>query len=204
MNVLIILIGAIVIFSVMAFSQTTLLYRYQFNAYQIIHRKQYIRLISHGFLHGSWTHLLVNMFVLYSFGRAVIYHLNYEFQGRGVIMFLLLFFSSLIFSSLYSLFKEKDNPHYNAIGASGAVSAVVFASIFFSPYSMLYLFMAIPIPGIVFGIGYLIYSRVMSQKNVDNIGHDAHFWGAVFGFIFPILYKPSLFIDFIHELIPFL
>ncbi len=72
MNILIILIGAIVIFSVMAFSQTTLLYRYQFNAYQIIHRKQYIRLISHGFLHGSWTHLLVNMFVLYSFGRAVI------------------------------------------------------------------------------------------------------------------------------------
>ncbi len=204
MNVLIILIGAIVIFSVMAFSQTTLLYRYQFNAYQIIHRKQYIRLISHGFLHGSWTHLLVNMFVLYSFGRAVIFHLNQAFPGRGIVLFLLLFFSSLVFSSLYSLFREKDNPHYNAIGASGAVSAVVFASIFFSPYSMLYLFMAIPVPGIVFGIGYLIYSRIMAQRNVDNIGHDAHFWGAVFGFIFPILYKPSLFIDFIHELIPFL
>ena len=107
MNILLILIGAIVVFSVMAFSQSTLLYRYQFNAYQIIHRKQYIRLISHGFLHGSWTHLLVNMFVLYSFGRAVIYHFNYAFPGRGTVMFLLLFFSSLIFSSLYSLLKKK-------------------------------------------------------------------------------------------------
>ncbi|MCW3805021.1 rhomboid family intramembrane serine protease [Plebeiibacterium marinum] len=204
MNVLIILIAAIIIISATAFSQTTLLYRYQFNAYQIIHRKQYIRLISHGFLHGSWTHLLVNMFVLHSFGRAVIYHLNDNFEGRGIPMFLLLFFSSLIFSSLYSLIKEKDNPHYNAIGASGAVSAVVFTSIFFSPYSLLYIFFAIPVPGIVFGVAYLIYSRVMAQRNVDNIGHDAHFWGAVFGFIFPILYKPSLFIDFINKLMPFL
>ena len=64
--------------------------------------------------------------------------------------------------------------------------------------------MVVPVPGIVFGIGYLIYSRVMAQRNIDNVGHDAHFWGAVFGFIFPLLYKPSLFLDFIHELIPFL
>ncbi len=204
MNVLIILIGAIVIISVTSFSQPSIFDKYKFNAYQIMHRKEYIRIISHGFLHGSWTHLLVNMFVLYSFGDAVIFYFDEAFPGRGVVMFLLLFFAGLVFSSLYSLFKEKDNIYYNAVGASGAVSAVVFASIFFAPYSKLYLFLAIPIPGIVFGVLYLIYSRIMSKKNLDNVGHDAHFWGAVFGFIFPIIYKPSLFIDFINELIPFI
>ena len=169
-----------------------------------MHRKEYIRLISHGFLHGSWPHLLVNMFVLYSFGQAVIYYFNVEFPGRGIVMFLLLFFSGLVFSSLYSLFKEKDNHYYSAVGASGAVSAVVFASIFFHPYNPLYLmFIPIPIPGIIFGVLYLVYSKIMSQKNIDNIGHDAHFWGAVFGFLFPIIYRPSLFIDFLQKLITF-
>ncbi len=203
MNALLILIAAIVIISVTAFSQPHIMQKYQFNAFQIVRRKEYIRLISHGFLHSGWAHLLVNMFVLFSFGKAVIYYLDREFPGRGLIMFFILFFAALIFSSLYSLVKHKDNPYYNAIGASGAVSAVVFTSIFFSPYSMLYIFFAIPIPGIVFGIGYLIYSRVMAHKGMDNIGHDAHFWGAVFGFIFPILYKPSLFMEFIHQLFPF-
>ncbi|MGQ1786590.1 MULTISPECIES: rhomboid family intramembrane serine protease [unclassified Saccharicrinis] len=204
MNVLIILIGAIVIVSATAFSQPHIFDKYKFNAYQIIHRKEYIRLLSHGFIHGSWTHLLINMFVLYSFGNAVIYYFNQVFPGRGIVMFLILFFAGLVFSSLYSLFKEKDNPYYSAVGASGAVSAVVFTSIFFAPYAKLYLFLAIPIPGIIFGVAYLVYSRVMAQRNVDNVGHDAHFWGAVFGFVFPIIYKPALFIDFIHELIPFL
>ena len=204
MNVLFILIGVIVLFSAAAFKQPSLMGRFQFNAYQIVKRKEYVRLVSHGFLHGSWSHLLVNMFVLYSFGGVVIGELEDAFPHRGIVMFLLLFFSALIFSSLYSLFKERDNPYYDAIGASGAVSAVVFASIFFAPYNMLYLYFAIPIPGVVFGIVYLIYSKMMSQKNVDNVGHDAHFWGAVYGFIFPIIYKPSLFIDFIHKLLSFL
>lgn len=204
MSVLYILIGIIVMSSATAFSQPLLVAKYRFNAFQILRKKEYIRLISHGFLHGSWSHLLINMFVLYSFGRVVIWELENAFPNRGIIMFLLLFFSALIFSSLYSLFKEKDNPYYSAVGASGAVSAVMFASIFFAPYNKLYLYMAIPIPGVVFGIVYLIYSKVMAQKNIDNVGHDAHFWGAVFGFIFPMLYKPSLFINFIYELVPFL
>ncbi len=204
MNVLVILIGVIVVISATAFSQPKIFNKYKFSPYQIIHRKEYIRLVSHGFLHGSWTHLLINMFVLYSFGHAVINYFDFFFPGRGQVMFLLLFFAALIFSSLYSLFKEKDNIYYSAVGASGAVSAVLFTSIFFAPYSLLYLFAIIPIPGIVFGIAYLIYTKIMAQKNIDNIGHDAHFWGAVFGFIFPIIYKPSLFMHFIHELLPFL
>ncbi len=203
MNLFYVLIGAIVIISILAFRNSTLMYKYQFNAYQIVHRKEYIRLISHGFLHADGMHLFINMFVLYSFGRYLIFDFDQHFGGRGIVMFMILFFAALVFSSLYSLFQHKDNPHYNAIGASGAVSAVVFATIFFHPYDILRLYGILPLPAIVFGIGYLVYSKVMSKKNMDNVGHDAHFWGAVFGFIFPLLYKPALFLDFIERLWPF-
>lgn len=202
MNISIIIIIAISLVSIAGFSQPELIYRYQFNAWQIKHRKEYIRLISHGFFHGSWGHLLINMFVLWSFGRAVIHYFRISLPGNSNLMFLLFFFTALVASSLYSLAKEKDNYNYNAIGASGAVSAVVFASILYNPYGIIYLYF-IPMPGILLGVGYLIYSRIMSQRNQDNIGHDAHFWGAVYGFIFPLLFNPGLIQHFFSELLTF-
>ncbi len=200
MNVSIIIIIVISFISIAGFSQPELVYRYQFNAWQIKHRKEYLRLISHGFFHGSWMHLLLNMFVLYSFGHNVIYYFMTSLPGNSNILFLLFFFSAIVVSSTYSYIKEKDNYNYNAIGASGAVSAVVFASILYDPFGIIYLYF-IPVPGIILGIGYLVYSRVMAQKNVDNIGHDTHFWGAVYGFIFPVILNPSLLARFANELL---
>jgi len=104
-------------------------------------------------------------------------------------------------SSIVSLVKHKDNPNYNALGASGAVSAVVFACIFFAPLEEILFFGVIPVPGILFGIGYLWYSWYMGKKNVDNVGHDAHFYGAIFGFIFPLILRPELIHQFIYQLI---
>ena len=202
MNISIVIIIAISLISIAGFSQPELVYRYQFNAWQIKHRKEYIRIISHGFFHGGWSHLLINMFVLWSFGDAVIHYFNRTLPGNSNLMFIVFFFSALVVSSLYSFAKEKDNYNYNAIGASGAVSAVVFASILYNPYGTIYLYF-IPIPGIILGVGYLIYSRVMSNRNQDNIGHDAHFWGAVYGFIFPLLFNPSLISHFFSELLLF-
>jgi len=202
MNISIVIIIAISLISIAGFSQPELIYRYQFNAWQIKHRKEYIRIISHGFFHGGWGHLLINMFVLWSFGDAVIHYFNRTLPGNSNVMFIVFFFSALVVSSLYSFVKEKDNYNYNAIGASGAVSAVVFASILYNPYGTIYLYF-IPIPGIILGVGYLIYSRVMSSRNQDNIGHDAHFWGAVYGFIFPLLFNPSLIGHFFSELLLF-
>ena len=89
---------------------------------------------------------------------------------------------------------------YNAVGASGAVSAIVFASIFFAPMSKLLVFGILPLPAILFGILYLGYSYYMSKKSVDNVAHDTHFWGAVFGFIFPMLIKPELYNVFLSQL----
>lgn len=198
--VIIIIISGISIF---AFSRPDILGKLQFNAWQIVHRKEIYRIFSYGLVHGSWIHLLINMFVLFSFGRVVLHYFDQTFTSGTEIRYLILFVSAIIVSTIPTLKKEKDNPHYNAVGASGAVSAVVFTSILFTPYTPVYLFGIIPIPGIIFGVLYIIYSKYMAGKNVDNIGHDAHYYGALYGLIFPILYKPQLAINFFHKLLDF-
>ncbi len=200
-SILIFLIAATVIVSAKAFQDRSLFYKLMFNAYQAVHRKEYFRLLSHGLVHGDWMHLLVNMFVLFSFGRNLVTYFEHYLGINGSIGLLVFYLLALPVSSLFSLLKEKENPMYNAVGASGAVSAVVFACIFFDPWNLLYFFGVIPIPGIVFGIGYLYYSYRMGKQNNDNIGHDAHFWGALFGFSFPIIVKPSSIFIFLDQLI---
>lgn len=199
MVLLIILVTAIV--SVVAFQQRELFHRYNFNAYQIVHRKQWYRLITHAFLHVDWMHLIVNMIVFYSFGRALTYYFSWIFARNQILLFLGVYLGGVVVSSLYSLIKEKDNYNYNAVGASGGVAAVTFACIFFEPMQKVYFFALLPIPGILFALLYLAYSYYMSKKNIDNIGHDAHFYGALYGFIFPILLKPELINRFIEKLL---
>ena len=194
------LVIVISLVSAMSFSQRDTLNQLQFNAYKIIHRHQYYRILTHAFVHAGWEHLVVNMIVLYSFGAIVEQYFQINFGSIGTTYYLILFFGSVIFSTLLSLYKQKDNPYYNAVGASGAVSAVLFTAIFFQPWAPIYFFGILPIPGIIFGGLYLYYSYYMSTKKSDNIGHDAHFLGAIFGFIFPILLRPELFKDFINVL----
>jgi membrane associated rhomboid family serine protease len=189
MTLIIVLITSIV--SVMAFSRPELMIRLQFNPYQVYHRRQYYRLLTHALLHADWVHLFINMFVLFSFGNAIeIYFGQLEASGvtrYPVLLYLLLYTGAVVVSSLTTLFKHKDNHWYNSVGASGGVSAVIFTSIFFAPWQNLLLYAIIPIPGVVFGILYLAYSHYMSKKASDNINHDAHFIGAVFGLFFPLL-----------------
>lgn len=202
MNVILILIGAIAVTSYLGFQKSELMYRYQFNAWQIVHRREYHRLFTHGFFHGSWTHLIVNMLVLWSFSNVVLSYFA-ALSGSPQLLYVLFFVTALVVSSLYSLARHKNNYNYNAIGASGAVSAVVFTSIFFDPYNPIYLFAIVPIPGILFGVLYLWYSYYMSKKESDLIGHDAHFWGAVYGFVFPIVFWPRLLPYFFSRLLDF-
>ncbi len=197
------IIGVTVLISYLAFQNPELMSKLQFNAAQIIHRKEYYRLVSHAFIHANWSHLGVNMLVLYFFGRNIETYFDYYFGRSANAYFVLLYFGGILASNIWSLAKNRNNYYYNAVGASGAVSAVLFASIFFDPWNLLYFFAIIPIPGIVFAIGYLFYSYYMSKKKNDNVAHDAHFLGAVFGFIFPILLKPSLFDKFIDNLFSF-
>ncbi len=193
-----IIIAITVIISATAFNQTELLYRYQFNAFQVIKRGQWYRILTHGFLHANWNHLIMNMFVLYFFGSSLEKYFDH-YLGSSTFYFIALYICSIIFSSLYDLKKYSNDYNYNALGASGATSAIVFATIFFNPWHELYVFF-IPIPGIIFGVLYLAYSYHMNKKQVDNIGHSSHFYGAVFGFLFPILIKPELFSLFLQKL----
>lgn len=189
------------IFSILAFSRRELMYKFQFNPYQVFHRKEWYRIFTHAFLHADYSHLIINMIVLYSFGRAIEMFFPYYLGGSAILYFFLLYFGGVVISSLFTLVKHRNNPDYNAVGASGAVSAVVFASVFFSPLDKILFFGILPMPGILFGVFYLAYSYYMSRKKVDNIGHDAHFWGAVYGFIFPVLVKPDLIQVFIFQLL---
>lgn len=187
--------------SVLAFYNPQLLERLQFNAYAIRHQRQGWRFLSYGLVHAGWAHLAINMFVLWSFGRIVFEMYGYYFGAKGILYFLLLYIGGIMFSVLFDYGKHKDDPHYNAVGASGAVSAVVFASIILFPSGGIYLFfIPVEIPSPVFGILYLVYSAYMARRGRDNIGHDAHFWGAVYGVLLTIAFKPELFLFFFDEL----
>lgn len=191
-----IIIAVTVIVSILAFSNRDIFRRLAFNAYDIKHFKNSYRFLSYALIHADWMHLLINMLVLYSFGRVVEEYYQLYFGMKGMLYYILLYVGGTALSTLPSYGKHKDDYSYTAVGASGAVSAVVFASIIFAPLSKIYLFpIPIGIPAIIFGVLYLIYSGYMGKKNVDNIGHDAHFWGAIFGFVFTILLKPTLIIN---------
>ena len=205
MSITLIIIIITVLFSLSAFNNRQLFYRMQFNAYQIHHRKEWHRFFSYGLIHADWVHLLINMFVLYSFGRIVEGTFQELFGLKGLLLYALLYFGGVAFSTVFDYRKFKNNVHYNAVGASGAVSAVVFASILIHPLGEIYLFL-IPfgIPSFIFGILYLIYSAYMSRRSEGNIGHSAHFWGAVFGFVFTIILEPRLFSRFVESVLSFI
>jgi membrane associated rhomboid family serine protease len=193
MSVTLIIIAITVIVSLLAFSNREIFRRLAFNAYDIKHFKNSYRFLSYALVHADWIHLIINMMVLYSFGRIVEQYYEIIFGIKGILYFILLYIGGTALSTLPSYGKYKDDYSYTAVGASGAVSAVVFASIIFDPLMKIYLFFVpIGIPAIIFGVLYLIYSAYMGKKNIDNIGHDAHFWGAIFGFVFTIILKPDL------------
>jgi len=186
--------------SIMAFSNPDLMNRLQFNAYAIKHQRQAWRFFTYGLVHAGWAHLAINMFVLWSFGRIVYSLYGYLFGNIGILYFLMLYIGGIMFSVLFDYGRHKNDSWYNAVGASGAVSAVVFASIILYPAGGIYLFfIPIEIPSPVFGILYLIYSASMARRGRDNIGHDAHFWGAIYGVVLTIAFKPVLFLRFIDE-----
>jgi membrane associated rhomboid family serine protease len=196
----IILIAITVAVSFAAFKNAKLMDSLQFNASKIIYKKEFHRLITHAFIHANWEHLFVNMIVLFSFGKAIENIFGYLFGDKSVMYFFLLYFGGILVSNIYALIKHRNNYFYNSVGASGAVSAVLFAAIFFDPWNKIYFFGILPIPGIVFAALYLVYSYQMSMKQKDNVAHDAHFLGALFGFIFPILLNPDLLGEFIDKL----
>ncbi len=195
-----ILIVATVIISMQAFGNYQRLSRLMFNPYVIKARGEWYRVISHAFVHSSWGHLLVNMLVLYFFGQNMEYIFTQYYGGAGKVYFLLLYFGGIIFATLPAFKRHAQNPGYNAVGASGAVSAVLFAHILVLPTETLYLYFAIPLPSFLFGIGYLWYEAWMDKRSNDNVAHDAHFWGALFGVSFMVAVDYNFLINFFVQI----
>ncbi len=199
-----IIIATTVIVSIISMDNPSLKNKLMFNAYQINHRKEWYRFFSNGLIHADWMHLAFNMFSLYMFGGSVESGFSDSsiFGDRGPLFFILLYVGGLAMSSIYSYEKNKNNIYYNALGASGAVSAVVFAYIVLAPtQKLIFLFLPIPIPAYLFGIIFLGVEYYLGKRGQTNIGHDAHFWGAVFGILFTISLKPSLVHSFFEQIV---
>ncbi len=201
MSLSIIIIAVTVLVSFLAFNNTELFDKLKFNPYLIKEHKQWWRFLSHALIHADFMHLIINMYVLYSFSSIVEEVFFNSMSYRGLLLFFLLYAGGVLFSTLYDYGKHKSDAYYNAVGASGAVSAVVFSSILIFPGGSIFLFpIPFPIPSWAFGILYLVYSAWMGRRGGDNIGHNAHLWGAVFGLIFTIIAIPGVIGNFIRTL----
>ena len=192
-----------VLASIAALYNGALMGKLIFNPYIIRQQRQWYRFLSSGFIHIDYIHLLINMLVLFSFGSAVEQYYDWVFAGRGMFYFVLLYLGALLVSVMPSYLKHKDDPSYNALGASGAVSAVLFTAILFDPLNPVYLMGVIPIPGILAAVGYVAYEYYAGKKGNDHINHDAHLWGAGFGILFTVLLKPGLLFRFFEKLVEF-
>ena len=200
MSITLIIVIITVLVSIAAFQNESLMTKLIMNPYVTKHRNEWYRFITSGIIHADWLHLLINMFVFFSFGAIVEKYYKLYFGELGNYYFIVLYIGSMIVSILPSYVKHHEQPHYNSLGASGAVSAIVFAYVIFDPLSNIYLYGLIGIPGIVAAILYLVYSWYMANKGGDNINHSAHMWGAIFGFLYTIVLEPDLFMNFINQL----
>ncbi|MEN8928905.1 MAG: rhomboid family intramembrane serine protease [Flavobacteriales bacterium] len=172
-----------------------------FNPYSVVHHNKYYKIITHAFIHADLLHLGINMYVLHSFGSYLEQLFVRMFGEIGLFYFVILYFGGISVATLPSIWKHKDNPHYNSLGASGAVSAVLFSFIVLNPMAELGLFAIIPLNATLFGVLYIGYEMYQNKQGRTNIAHDAHLLGAVFGIIFTILLSPTNIINnFIAEI----
>jgi membrane associated rhomboid family serine protease len=192
------ILGITVVVSFLCFRSREAVNRLSLNAYATVHGKEWYRIITHGFIHADMTHLFVNMFTFWSFGTFM--ESKFSTAGFGSWGFLGLYFGGMICATIFDLIKHRNNMHYQSIGASGAVSAILFAYILFDPWGIILLFAIIPVPGIVFGFLYLFYCQYMAKHASDHINHNAHFYGALYGILYPILLQPSVIQLFISKL----
>ncbi len=197
-----IIIAVTSLISFLAFSNHELFNKLKHWPYEEARGGEYYRWLTSGFLHGDPMHLIFNMLTLYFFGRYVESWFAEMMPAFGTTLFLTFYLVSIVAASIATFYKFRNDPSFSSIGASGAVAAVLFASILLDPTIGIMIFLIpIPIPGFIFGPLYLWYSSYAAGKGGDNIDHTAHFFGAVFGFFFPLLLQPSLIQSFFEQIV---
>jgi len=205
LNPVLILIGLTVAISAYAWSNRDLLEAWIMEPYVMARNGQWYRLLTSGFLHADWSHLLFNMFAFYSFSPIVLSTLAQGYGvGAGLGLFLLLYLGGIVVSDLPTYFKHRDDRGYRSLGASGGVASVLFASILLFPVSgrgggIIIFPLPIPIQPFLFGFLYLAYSYYMGRRRGDNINHDAHFYGALYGVLLIIALVPGVLPNFVQQ-----
>ena len=197
-TLIIIIITAIT--SYRAWSKPEIFEKWLFNPYIINNKKQYYRFLSSGFIHRDNMHLIFNMITLYFFGSRIEQIYQYYYSSTGIVFYLITYLFGIVVADMLSYIKHRNNPHYSSIGASGGVSAVLFASIIYDPTSSICLYFAICIPGFILGGLYLIYSYYQGRRAGSNINHDAHLVGSVFGILITLLIRPEVAMQFIEQI----
>ena len=188
------IIGFTCLVSIPAFGNEKMIDNMVFYPARMKNGRELYRFLTHGVLHGDYMHLIFNMLTLYFFGPTI------ESQ-LGKPAFILLYLTALVASSMFDFFKHRDDYSYRSLGASGAVSAVLFVMIIVNPWSSdICLFGVLCLPNIIFGIAYIAYSSYMDKRGGDNIGHNAHLWGGIYGFVFAAIARPDLLKSFIQQL----
>ena len=194
--ILLISIGAVSYFS---FSNRALFAKLLFSPYKIDQSKEWYRFLTSAWVHADFNHLFLNLFVLWGFGGFVEGVFVAWYGPIGSAYYLSLFVGSTLIAHLPGYLKNTDNYAYSAVGASGGVSGVLFASIMIQPLENLCLYFVLCLPSVIFGVLYLGYSQYMNRTGNDNIGHEAHIWGALGGVILIIAFRPSVVSNFIYQ-----
>ena len=205
---LIIIITCVV--SIIAFNKESLREDLLFWPYVIQRQGQWYRFITHGVLHADFLHLMFNMISFYSFGIALEQYFFKVLFGEqtGRAMIALLYVTGIVVSVIADFFKHRNHSYHRSLGASGAVSAIIFSAITISPKMPIqFFFIPFPIPGYIFGLAFLILSASLAKKGGGNIGHNAHFWGSVYGILFTyvaakLISGIDLFQNFIQTVLP--
>ena len=190
------IIGVTVLVSWRAFNDQKLLARLILWPPAISRNQQYDRLVTHGFIHADWMHLLFNMITLFFFGRAMEMFFS---QRIGPVGYLAFYLSAIVVAILPTYLRHRKDAAYRSLGASGAVSAVLFAFILVQPWALIFVFF-IPVPAIVYAVLYIGYSMWMDRRGGDNVNHSAHLWGAGYGVLFTVMMEPRVFELFLSRL----
>ncbi|GAB3333502.1 rhomboid family intramembrane serine protease [Larkinella ripae] len=200
MNVTLAIIVITVLVSLYGWQNESFLDNLVLNPQKVFRRGQWYRLLTSGFVHADFGHLLFNMFSLFFFGRLIEQVFGALFGGAGPVYLLIFYLAAIVISDIPTLIRHRDRSTYNSLGASGGVSALLFGAIMFQPTEKVYLYGAIGIPGFIFGALYMGYSFYESRRGRGNINHDAHLYGAIFGVIVVVLLYPPVVPYFVQQL----
>lgn len=196
-----IIIVVTVVFSLIAWQKPNLLEFWTLNPYRITRKQQYWRFLTSGFIHADFTHLFFNLFSFFFFGYQLEQIFSILYPEIGTYLFILFYISAIVVADLPTFFKQKNNPYYNSLGASGAVSAVIFAGILFFPVEKIYLFGFVGIPGFIYAGLFTWYSIAMDKRGGGNINHSAHLYGGLFGWVFVTLLYPQVWVNFVKQIL---